>query len=102
MRTVSAALLMTTLVIEAQGQVDWPVYGHDPGGMRYSPLKQINPSNVSKLQPVWSYDTLAPVEQSPAAGPSGGSADRPGATRRPPRMRRSSTTPLVIAGVMYM
>src|SRR5207302_2852825 len=21
---------------------DWPSYGHDPGGMRYSPLTQIN------------------------------------------------------------
>ncbi len=24
------------------GQTDWPVFGHDPGATRYSPLKQIN------------------------------------------------------------
>jgi hypothetical protein len=26
------------------GQTDWPSYGHDAGGMRFSPLKQINTS----------------------------------------------------------
>jgi quinate dehydrogenase (quinone) len=34
---------------------DWPAYGHDPGGMRYSPLKQINRSNVQRLQREWTY-----------------------------------------------
>ena len=29
---------------------DWPSYGHDPGGMRYSPLMQINRENVAKLK----------------------------------------------------
>jgi hypothetical protein len=29
-------------------QTDRPVYGHDPGGNRYSPLKQITPKNVAK------------------------------------------------------
>ncbi len=28
----------------------WPAYGHDPGGQRYSPLKQITPENVGQLQ----------------------------------------------------
>src|SRR5262250_743925 len=28
---------------------DWPVYGHDPGGIRYSPLTEINRQNVSQL-----------------------------------------------------
>jgi glucose dehydrogenase len=35
----------------ASGQTDWPVYGHDPAGTRYSPLKQITAANVAKLQP---------------------------------------------------
>ena len=34
---------------------DWPTYGHDLGGQRYSPLKQINTSNVTKLVPAWSF-----------------------------------------------
>jgi|SRR5437016_14632826 len=29
---------------------EWPTYGHDSGGMRFSPLKQITPANVSRLQ----------------------------------------------------
>lgn len=33
----------------------WWSYGHSPGGMRYSPLKQINRTNVLQLQRVWTY-----------------------------------------------
>lgn len=34
---------------------EWRSYGRDPGGMRFSPLKQINPSNVQLLQRAWTY-----------------------------------------------
>src|SRR5579864_3457389 len=43
-------------------QADWPVYGHDPGGMSYSPLKQLDSKNVSKLALAWTYDTEAVVQ----------------------------------------
>src|SRR6478672_10170398 len=36
---------------------DWPVYGRDPGGTRFSPLDQINTSNVSRLRRAWTYHT---------------------------------------------
>src|SRR4051794_19717563 len=36
---------------------DWPAYGRDPGGTRYSPLDQINTKNVSTLQRAWTYHT---------------------------------------------
>lgn len=36
---------------------DWPVYGHDPGGMRYSPLTEINRRNVSQLKVAWTFHT---------------------------------------------
>ena len=36
---------------------EWRAYGHDPGGMRFSPLKQINRSNVQQLQRAWTYHT---------------------------------------------
>jgi glucose dehydrogenase len=36
---------------------DWPVYGHDAAGTRYSPLNQINTANVSRLQRAWTYHT---------------------------------------------
>jgi glucose dehydrogenase len=37
------------------GQTDWPAYGHDQSGQRYSPLTKINARNVSKLKPAWQY-----------------------------------------------
>ena len=37
--------------------VQWPAYGGDAGGSRYSVLDQINLSNVSKLKAVWTYQT---------------------------------------------
>lgn len=36
---------------------DWPAYGRDPGGSRFSPLNQINTSNVSRLRRAWTYHT---------------------------------------------
>jgi quinoprotein glucose dehydrogenase len=43
----------------AQGSddTDWPAYGNDPGGMRYSPLSQINKVNVAKLKVAWVFHT---------------------------------------------
>ena len=35
---------------------EWHYYGHDPGGMRFSELKQINTSNVAKLNRAWTYE----------------------------------------------
>ena len=35
----------------------WANYGNDPGGMRYSPLKQINTGNVKNLKPAWTYQS---------------------------------------------
>jgi quinoprotein glucose dehydrogenase len=36
---------------------DWPAYGGSPEQTRYSNLKQIDRSNVAKLQVAWTYDT---------------------------------------------
>ena len=35
----------------------WQAYGADPGGQRYSPLSQISPANVSRLQVAWVFRT---------------------------------------------
>lgn len=35
---------------------DWTTYGFTPGETRYSPLNQINASNVSRLGVAWSYE----------------------------------------------
>jgi quinoprotein glucose dehydrogenase len=40
---------------------DWPTVGNDPGGMKFSPLTQITPQNVTQLSQAWTYDTGAPA-----------------------------------------
>jgi quinoprotein glucose dehydrogenase len=34
---------------------DWPNYGGDPGGSRFSGLDQVTPANVAQLVPAWTY-----------------------------------------------
>src|SRR5438876_186132 len=52
---ISKLLVLVSLALPAlYAQTDWPSYGHDPGGQRYSPQIQINTTNVSKLVPAWS------------------------------------------------
>jgi quinoprotein glucose dehydrogenase len=36
---------------------EWPNYGRDPGGQRYSPLADINRSNVAGLKIAWTFRT---------------------------------------------
>ncbi|MDU2732269.1 MAG: glucose/quinate/shikimate family membrane-bound PQQ-dependent dehydrogenase [Mixta calida] len=36
---------------------DWPAYGRDQAGTRYSPLNQINEKNVKDLQVAWTFRT---------------------------------------------
>src|SRR5258706_15389977 len=55
---------------------DWPTYGHDPGGLRYSPLKEITPVNVGELQPAWVYH-MKPAGVPPAAPPADPAGDTP-------------------------
>ena len=43
-------------VLSARGaSKDWPVYGGDFAGTKYSSLKQINIRNVTRLKPAWIY-----------------------------------------------
>src|SRR6202034_2896045 len=51
----------------AQFGTDWPMYGHDLGSTRFSPLSQINASNVANLAVAWKY-AMRPG----GAGPAGG------------------------------
>jgi len=49
-------------VNEASARGDWLHYGNDQGGSRFSPLDQINRTNVEKLQVAWTYRTGVPLE----------------------------------------
>src|SRR3954447_17902940 len=75
-------LLFIPLAVTGQ---DWPVYGGDAGGTRFSPLKQINRANVAKLKVAWTYHT-------------GDSSD---GTEFPVKSAFEST-PLLIDGVLYL
>ncbi len=64
---------------------DWPFYGRTPGGDRHSPLRQIDISNVSKLDVAWRFHT--------------GEGAPEFSTRRPTALE---VTPLVYRGTMYL
>ncbi|HEX9726732.1 MAG TPA: pyrroloquinoline quinone-dependent dehydrogenase [Vicinamibacteria bacterium] len=51
----SALRLGPRLVPEPRVTSEWPSYGNDPGGMRYSPLDQIDKSNVTDLEEAWTF-----------------------------------------------
>jgi quinoprotein glucose dehydrogenase len=53
----SAGAVKTTAGAESATDDDWAYYGHDAGGMRYSPLTQINRENVSTLIVAWTFHT---------------------------------------------
>jgi quinoprotein glucose dehydrogenase len=42
---------------EAGSRGEWPHYGNDAGGSRYSPLTEIDRENVSRLRIAWTYRT---------------------------------------------
>ncbi len=53
-------LAVTSLPVSAaEGDQQWPQYGGHEGGGRYSPLAQINRTNVDELELAWSYRTGA-------------------------------------------
>ena len=59
---------------------DWPSYNRDLAGTRFSPLRQISPTNVDELRQAWSY----PLGSTEETAPEG-----------------SQLTPLVVGGTLY-
>ncbi len=53
--------LVLGVSVAAQNANDWPAVGNDAGGMKFSPLTQITPANVSRLTKAWTYDLGAPA-----------------------------------------
>src|SRR5262245_20656304 len=84
-RSASFIVLSTAFLLPLYGQKNWPVYGGDPGGSKYSALKQINRANVGRLKVAWTFSTGDPT------GPL------PGHDKNP----AFEATPIVVAGVMY-
>ena len=102
---VAASLVIACANFIALGQSgateskEWPTYGHDPGGMRYSPLKQITPANVSTLKVAWTYH-LKPADYVAPAGGRGGGGGRGagGAEGAPPAGPQGAPLPGAAAG----
>ena len=129
MRQVALLLVLISVAVSpAFSQTDWPTYGHDPGGQRYSPLKQIDPANVSKLKVAWVYHmrpSNAPAVMTPACtgrsnckwlgegvpdvsnSPNAGAIRSQAAegilpSRRASRFVSSEMTPIIAGGLMYL
>jgi quinoprotein glucose dehydrogenase len=80
--TVYPAQLTSDLSRAVDG---WPYYGHDAGGMRYSPLSQINRSNVATLKVAWTFHV-------------GDISDGSGHKKR----SGLETTPILVDGTLYL
>ena len=53
-----ASIALLALTVQAQTPVgDWTTYNGTYSGERFSPIKEINTSNVSKLRTICTYDT---------------------------------------------
>ncbi|GGG82005.1 hypothetical protein GCM10007415_13470 [Parapedobacter pyrenivorans] len=63
---------------------DWPVYGGNKAGNRYSPLTQINADNVHELEVAWMFNAAEETE--------------PG---KQPRAMQIQCQPIVVDGVLY-
>ncbi len=98
----------------SNGSKEWPTYGHDSGGMRFSPLTEITPANVARLKVAWVYHqtprsvgasgaTAAPVvPAAPEPGVDAPETARVGRGRGGSGFSASEATPLVINGMMYL
>lgn len=82
MRHFFSAVLLTLTAALAQAQsAEWPAYGGDPGGARWSPLTDVTRVNVAGHRIAWTYLT----------------------GEIPPANRRVSfeATPIVVEGSMF-
>lgn len=79
---------------------EWPTYGHDPGGQRFSPLTQVTPANVDRLQVAWVYH-MRPAPSTDSASTPGAGQGR-GGGRGGSGFASSETTPIVVDGLMYL
>ena len=53
---LGAVFILIALATLSRAQ-EWGFYGGDPGGAKYSPMKEINRENVTRLRPAWIFHT---------------------------------------------
>jgi len=76
---------------------DWPLYSRDLASDRFSPLTQINTSNVAQLKQAWTFRPPAPPPP-PDNGKGGGKGKGKGGAGG----IGGEVTPIVVNGVMYV
>src|SRR5271155_4716237 len=86
---LAAAALLPALFAQSKKDTgaDWPMFNRDLAGTRYSPLTQINASNVAKLAKAWTYRFNREGKQIRGDSPS---------------ELYQEITPIVVNGVMYL
>ena len=112
MRNVMVAMgAVVTAIVLAAGSMsaqqvapgDWPHFNRDKGSSRYVPLDQINTTNVTRLQPAWTFSAVPPAP--PAAGPGGpgpAGAAGGGRGRGAGGGVGAQVVPVVVNGIMYV
>jgi len=117
----ASSLIAGAVVIAQTGQTrstdnDWPMFSHDFGGTRFSPLTDINADNAATLAQAWSVQLTQPAgrrgggappaEGAPPQGRGGGRGRAGGAAAAGEEGEAAGSnpevTPIVINGVMYL
>lgn len=57
MKQLANSICLALCVFSQAALADWPLYAGDWNHQRHSPLVEINPQNISKLQLAWEFDT---------------------------------------------
>jgi quinoprotein glucose dehydrogenase len=78
-------MMSTAALAQNSAGVEWPNYGNDPGGMRYSMLAQVNRENVGKLKVAWTFHTGDISQGIPGRRPGG-----------------FETTPIMVDGKLFL
>jgi quinoprotein glucose dehydrogenase len=92
----AASLATRTLAAQQAAAGEWPAYGGDPGGQRYSPLAQVTRQNVGSLKLVWAAHT------GDLSHPKGNEGDATGCGRCHKGTTRFEVTPLETGGRLLL
>jgi quinoprotein glucose dehydrogenase len=79
---IGAALAIARQAGAQSSAAEWPAYGHDQLGSRFSPVRQITRENVGRLAVAWTYRT--------------------GDTARTMQTVKFEATPLMVDGTLYL
>ncbi len=106
-RALSVLLSLSLAGVAFADEVDWPYYGADQGGTRYTPADQINRDNFDQLRVIWRYRPRDQQIYEMARANRSRDRDRDrgrgrGDRRRGgPRFGNNRGTPLAVNGVLY-